>query len=262
MKWEYQGDDGVIHGTYTTNQIAEWKKEGYFTGKTAVMMRLVPSVVKPTRVSFASSVVSNNPSQVLDRGHLGDIAGFGGGDVNDARKNKRRFDDMGSKKPIAKGSEHQDNSDLMKDLDSEDDEEYVDEMHVVEGEGDSNDVKKRRDNDKVVAETNGAKSANMNIPLNTPNSSTQGASSTFPDKLSHIRNLFMDWISSEDIDFGIAEDIHVPGKNQLQSRGYSGNKINQDIDDEEYEEDNPDNLNRKRNMTKSGMKEELSDDDE
>lgn len=39
--WEYKGGDGLIYGPYTSQQISEWKAQGYFTGSTAVMMRQV-----------------------------------------------------------------------------------------------------------------------------------------------------------------------------------------------------------------------------
>eukprot|EP01035_Chromulina_nebulosa_P019292 gene19292-25152_t len=39
--WEYKGLDGQIHGPYTSQQIAEWKSLGYFTGSSAVLMRRV-----------------------------------------------------------------------------------------------------------------------------------------------------------------------------------------------------------------------------
>lgn len=39
--WEYKGHDGVTQGPFTSLQISEWKKQGFFTGSTAVMMRKV-----------------------------------------------------------------------------------------------------------------------------------------------------------------------------------------------------------------------------
>jgi hypothetical protein len=40
-RWEYKALDGTIQGPYTSEQISEWKKAGYFTGSSAVMMRKV-----------------------------------------------------------------------------------------------------------------------------------------------------------------------------------------------------------------------------
>jgi hypothetical protein len=44
-QWEYRGQDGTIHGPFTSQQIAQWKSQGYFTGDTAVMMRKVSGCV-------------------------------------------------------------------------------------------------------------------------------------------------------------------------------------------------------------------------
>lgn len=41
--WEYKGLDGTIYGPYTSQQIADWKKQGFLTGLTAVQMRQVGS---------------------------------------------------------------------------------------------------------------------------------------------------------------------------------------------------------------------------
>ena len=32
VRWEYRGQDGAIHGPYTSQEIAGWKAAGYFTG--------------------------------------------------------------------------------------------------------------------------------------------------------------------------------------------------------------------------------------
>lgn len=40
-KWEYLGADGVLYGPFTSKQIVDWRKQGFFTGSTAVMMREV-----------------------------------------------------------------------------------------------------------------------------------------------------------------------------------------------------------------------------
>ena len=32
VRWEYRGQDGAIHGPYTSQEIASWKAAGYFTG--------------------------------------------------------------------------------------------------------------------------------------------------------------------------------------------------------------------------------------
>jgi len=41
VQWEYRALDGTIQGPFTSQQIAEWKTQGYFTGPSAVMMRRV-----------------------------------------------------------------------------------------------------------------------------------------------------------------------------------------------------------------------------
>ena len=41
-KWEYQGNqDGVNHGPYTTEQMLEWVKAGYFVGAQRVKIRTI-----------------------------------------------------------------------------------------------------------------------------------------------------------------------------------------------------------------------------
>lgn len=57
-EWEYKGLDGVIHGPFSSNQIADWKIHGYFTGDSAVLMRKVISYDKK-RVHFHDSSNSN-----------------------------------------------------------------------------------------------------------------------------------------------------------------------------------------------------------
>jgi hypothetical protein len=39
MKWEYQGQDGSIHGPYSSAEIATWQFQGYLTGPTSVFIR-------------------------------------------------------------------------------------------------------------------------------------------------------------------------------------------------------------------------------
>lgn len=40
--WEYRGgEDGQVHGPFTTAQILAWRAQGFFTGPTAVSMRQV-----------------------------------------------------------------------------------------------------------------------------------------------------------------------------------------------------------------------------
>lgn len=50
VMWEYKGLDGNIYGPYTSQQLADWKNQGYFTGDSAVQVRKVKSVLqkKPT----------------------------------------------------------------------------------------------------------------------------------------------------------------------------------------------------------------------
>jgi len=39
IQWEYMGHEQVIHGPFTTNQMAAWVQQGYFTGTSAVYIR-------------------------------------------------------------------------------------------------------------------------------------------------------------------------------------------------------------------------------
>jgi hypothetical protein len=55
VKWEYKGlTDGQIYGPFTSQQIADWKNQGFFSGQTAVMLRKVKSkkVAKPALNMF------------------------------------------------------------------------------------------------------------------------------------------------------------------------------------------------------------------
>ena len=39
-RWEYRAKDGKTYGPYTTQQILDWRAEGYFSGDGGVPMRL------------------------------------------------------------------------------------------------------------------------------------------------------------------------------------------------------------------------------
>lgn len=41
VKWEYKGADDKIYGPFTSQQISEWKSQGFFSGPTSVLMRRV-----------------------------------------------------------------------------------------------------------------------------------------------------------------------------------------------------------------------------
>lgn len=63
VMWEYQGLDQVIHGPFTSQQISEWKQQGFFTGPSSVLMRkvyVIPPDSKPNETEYevqASSVI-------------------------------------------------------------------------------------------------------------------------------------------------------------------------------------------------------------
>ena len=40
-QWEYKGQDGQLYGPYSTEHMIAWRKQGYFEGKSAVLMRPV-----------------------------------------------------------------------------------------------------------------------------------------------------------------------------------------------------------------------------
>ena len=51
VMWEYKGHDNVIQGPFTSLQISEWKRAGYLTGSTAVMMRKInPEVMEKRKL--------------------------------------------------------------------------------------------------------------------------------------------------------------------------------------------------------------------
>lgn len=92
VMWEYRGLDGAIHGPYSSQQIADWKNQGFFSASSAVMMR---RVLDTTAVSGSLKRGNQSVSEAIDE------------------KNKRiRFED---------------DDDLMKDLDEDD--EVVDPHH-------------------------------------------------------------------------------------------------------------------------------------
>jgi GYF domain len=45
VEWEYQGKaDGQIHGPYTSQQMLEWTRQGYFLGENAVLIRTIQKI--------------------------------------------------------------------------------------------------------------------------------------------------------------------------------------------------------------------------
>jgi hypothetical protein len=52
VMWEYKGLDGNIYGPFTSQQISEWKTQGFLTGPTAVMLRKIKPVAKSSGVSI------------------------------------------------------------------------------------------------------------------------------------------------------------------------------------------------------------------
>ena len=94
VRWEYKALDGSIQGPYTSEQISEWKKAGYFSGSSAVMMRKV-----------GTSGVEWSTSTDHDSGRISGI------------KSQRPFQSM---EPISKKikSNHEE---LLDDLDDDDD---------------------------------------------------------------------------------------------------------------------------------------------
>lgn len=40
-QWEYRGQDGAVHGPFSTAQIVSWRSQGFFTGDSAVEMRKI-----------------------------------------------------------------------------------------------------------------------------------------------------------------------------------------------------------------------------
>ena len=39
VQWEYRGQDGSLHGPFSSAQIASWQAQGYLTGSTSVLIR-------------------------------------------------------------------------------------------------------------------------------------------------------------------------------------------------------------------------------
>eukprot|EP01041_Mallomonas_annulata_P000475 gene475-886_t len=76
--WEYKGQDGLVHGPYTTKQISEWRKQGFFAGPSSVLMRKVKADSSSADVGSSSG----------GRG--------GGGEMMKAPNKKRKFDNHGN----------------------------------------------------------------------------------------------------------------------------------------------------------------------
>jgi hypothetical protein len=81
VQWEYRGNqDHSIHGPYTSSQMLEWVRAGYFTGPTAVDVRMVQGEKKGGGEESAAT------QEVVDDllGDLEDSDDENGGDDSDA----------------------------------------------------------------------------------------------------------------------------------------------------------------------------------
>ena len=71
VQWEYRGNqDNVIHGPYTTQQMLEWTKAGYFIGAAAVDIRMVMGANK---VNISVSDAEGKGKQEVVDDLLGDL---------------------------------------------------------------------------------------------------------------------------------------------------------------------------------------------
>lgn len=66
--WEYQALDGTMQGPFTSQQIAAWMAQGYFTGASAVMMRRcgLAEMHRPPASSQKGSVSATSASSVFE----------------------------------------------------------------------------------------------------------------------------------------------------------------------------------------------------
>ena len=85
VQWEYRGNqDNVIHGPYTTQQMLEWTKAGYFIGAAAVGIRMVMGA---NDVNISVSDAEGKGKQEVVDDLLGDLE-----DSDDEKENANNED--------------------------------------------------------------------------------------------------------------------------------------------------------------------------
>jgi CD2 antigen cytoplasmic tail-binding protein 2 len=60
VTWEYKGnEDNLIHGPYTTQQMMEWTKAGYFVGSMAVDVRIISDTESSDKIESKEDTVND-----------------------------------------------------------------------------------------------------------------------------------------------------------------------------------------------------------
>jgi len=67
INWEYRGnEDNLIHGPYSTQQMVEWIRSGYFVGSMAVDVRIVADKTSNTKIGDANQKKEDTVNDLLD----------------------------------------------------------------------------------------------------------------------------------------------------------------------------------------------------
>lgn len=101
--WEYMGHDGQTHGPFTTQQILEWRSQGFFTGESAVHMRLI-----------RGAEPEEGEEQETEAAATGNQRGAGGGGEAHSPRKRVRFSE-----PPAAAKAGNTTQDLLDDLDDD-----------------------------------------------------------------------------------------------------------------------------------------------
>ena len=214
VRWEYQGQDGQLHGPYTAQEIASWKAAGYFSGENAVMMRKVGVVgVQWSDVSTKDQLLKSNTTETVKKNRV--VFDGDNDDEDDKKRSQKRvkFDDSTPSNRI------ETSQDLLDDLDDDDDNDDKD--------ADTN------NNGKNQSTLSNTSDSNNCIPNHNSSSDSNNMSST-----SHVEDYSSlqrgPWVSSEEQDFGVYVDL---GEKLKENKG---DEDDEDDDGDEEEEDEDD----------------------
>jgi len=119
--WEYKGQDGCVHGPYTSRQISDWRKAGYFTGPSAVHMRHVSEAPEHSHVADKSKSIGSVDVSV--RNETGKMS----------RPQDYKEEPIRKRRRGASADDHASNQELLDDLEDDDDDEEDDEQHSQAG---------------------------------------------------------------------------------------------------------------------------------
>lgn len=202
VKWEYQGKDGRVYGTFTSDQISGWIENGFFTGDGAVLIRRAASSSSSytgngngearegaeRRVTWQSTV---DEEVFEEEGGYEECKGDG-----EAKRRRQLVDDGNGETSASKRSRVEAavtasvsaSEDLMNDLEDLEDSDKEEELKVA-GE-------KKNLHQVTAAESS-----------ETHTDSEVSGSSSFREESSElgagIGDIYADWQSSDDIDWSL-----------------------------------------------------------